>query len=113
MIIHRQPNSPAMTKALLMNCTVNPVMRFSQSACAVMSGQVGVEKKPFVERVAEIARQRGHKVAVCHVGEMMYAEAPDVVKGRILDLPRSRLDLLRRSVFKDILRIKVIEVASP
>jgi hypothetical protein len=33
----------------------------------------------------------------------MYAEAPDVAPGRILDLPRQRLDSLRRSVFKDIL----------
>ena len=72
---------------------------------AVMTGQVGVEKKPFVERVAEIARGHGHEVVVCHVGDMMYQEAPDVVPGRILDLPRSRLDGLRRSVFKDILRL--------
>ncbi len=72
---------------------------------AVMSGQVGVEKKPFIERVAQIARDNGKDVAVCHVGDMMYKEAPDVVKGRILDLPRPRLDALRRSVFKDILRI--------
>ena len=69
----------------------------------VVTGQVGVEKKPFLEHVAAIARRRGHDVAVCHVGDMMYAEAPDIVAGRILDLPRQRLDALRRSVFKDIL----------
>ncbi len=34
---------------------------------------------------------------------MMYAEAPDVGSGRILDLPLSRLQSLRRSVFKDVL----------
>jgi len=72
---------------------------------AVITGQVGVDKKPFIERIAQIARQRGKDVLVCHVGDMMYAEAPDVAPGRILDLPRSRLDLLRRSVFKDILRL--------
>jgi adenylate kinase len=71
----------------------------------VVTGQVGVEKKPFLERVAQIARQRGKDVTVCHVGDMMYAEAPDVVPGRILDLPRPRLDSLRRSVFKDIIRL--------
>ncbi len=70
----------------------------------VVTGQVGVEKKPFLERVASIARERGKQVTVCHVGDMMYQEAPDVVPGRILDLPRPRLDALRRSVFKDILR---------
>jgi len=72
---------------------------------AVMTGQVGVDKKPFIERVARIAREAGNSIAVCHVGDMMYAEAPDIVPGRILDLPRNRLDGLRRSVFKDILRI--------
>ncbi len=69
----------------------------------VVTGQVGVDKKPFLDEVARIARQKGHEVTVCHVGEMMYAEAPDVVRGRILDLPRSRLNTLRRAVFKDIL----------
>ena len=69
----------------------------------VVTGQVGVDKKPFLERVAAIARGKRHQVAVCHVGDMMYAEAPDVVPGRILDLPRQRLDALRRSAFKDIL----------
>jgi len=72
---------------------------------AVITGQVGVDKKPLIERVAAVARGRGHKVSVCHVGDMMYAEAPDVSPGKILDLPRKRLDGLRRSVFKDILRI--------
>ncbi len=33
----------------------------------------------------------------------MYAEARDVARGRILDLPLGRLHALRRSVFKDIL----------
>jgi hypothetical protein len=32
----------------------------------------------------------------------MYAEAPDVTPGKILDIPLKRLHLLRRSVFKDI-----------
>ena len=69
----------------------------------VVTGQVGVDKKPFLDRVAAIAREKGRQVKVCHVGDMMYAEAPDVVPGRILDLPRQRLDSLRRSAFKDIL----------
>jgi adenylate kinase len=33
----------------------------------------------------------------------MYAEAPDVRPGRILDLPLSRLNSLRRAAFKDII----------
>lgn len=69
----------------------------------VITGQVGLDKKQFVERVADLARRRGKSVATAHVGDRMYAEAPDVAPGRILDLPRQRLDSLRRSVFKDIL----------
>lgn len=69
----------------------------------VVTGQVGLDKKKFVERVADLARRRGKSITTAHVGDRMYAEAPDVAPGRILDLPRQRLDSLRRSVFKDIL----------
>ena len=51
---------------------------------AVVTGQVGVDKKPFHRKVVSLAEQRGHHVTLCNVGDMMYAEAPDVVPGRIL-----------------------------
>jgi adenylate kinase len=69
----------------------------------VVTGQVGVDKKPFLDKVAERAATRGQPVKIYHVGDMMYKEAPDVRPGRILDLPLARLHALRRSVFKDIL----------
>ncbi|NLX12422.1 MAG: AAA family ATPase [Phycisphaerales bacterium] len=84
--------------------TLFPNSRRHAGVRAVITGQVGVDKKPFLARVAAIAQSKGHPTTVCHVGDMMYAEAPDVAPGRILDLPRPRLDSLRRSVFKDILR---------
>jgi hypothetical protein len=34
---------------------------------------------------------------------MMYAEAPDIAPGKILDIPLKRLHSLRRSIFKDII----------
>ncbi len=68
----------------------------------VVTGQVGLDKKPFLDRVASIARSQGHNATVFNIGQMMYAEAPDVGKGKILDLPLSRLTSLRRSVFKDV-----------
>jgi len=71
----------------------------------VVTGQVGLHKKPVINNVAEHAKQQGLDVSVFHVGERMYTEAPDVAKGRILDLPKQRLDALRRSVFKDIIRL--------
>jgi adenylate kinase len=72
---------------------------------AFITGQVGVDKGPYLEAVKAEALRNGLDVEVCHVGKMMYAEAPDVPAGRILNLPIMRLNALRRSVFKEILRI--------
>src|SRR6266550_6395969 len=71
---------------------------------AIVTGQVGVDKGPYLEAVQKAARNPGHDLVVCHVGKMMYAEAPDVPAGRILNLPISRLNTLRRAVFKEILK---------
>jgi adenylate kinase len=71
----------------------------------VVTGQVGLDKKPFLARVVEMARAEGFDPAVANIGTMMYREAPDVAGGRILDLPLSRLNGLRRSVFKDVLAL--------
>jgi adenylate kinase len=71
----------------------------------VLTGQVGLDKKQFVDRVVELARQRGREIVPFHVGDRMYAEAPDVASGRILDLPKPRLNSLRRSVFKDLIAL--------
>ena len=72
---------------------------------AFVTGQVGVDKGPYLEALKAEAIRKGLDVEVCHVGKMMYAEAPDVPPGRILNLPITRLNALRRSVFKEILRI--------
>jgi adenylate kinase len=72
---------------------------------AIVTGQVGVDKRPFLEALQAEAARRGHDLHVCHVGSMMYAEAPDVPAGRILNLPINRLNALRRSVFREILRL--------
>jgi adenylate kinase len=71
---------------------------------AIITGQVGVDKGPYLEAVKQLATKQGYDVAVFHVGRMMYQEAPDVPPGRILNLPISRLNTLRRAVFKEILR---------
>ena len=69
----------------------------------VVTGQVGVDKRPYLEHLRERAAARNQTLKLYHLGEMMYAEAPDVVRGRILDLPLGRLHTLRRAVFKQIL----------
>src|SRR5688500_3516030 len=70
----------------------------------IFTGQVGVDKGPYIEHLEKLARDAGHELKVFHVGRMMYEEAPDVPPGRILNLPISRLNTLRRAVFKEILR---------
>lgn len=70
-----------------------------------MTGQVGLDKRQLLQRVVQLAQANGQELVLCNVGQMMYAEAPDVVPGRILDLPLGRLNSLRRAVFKDILHI--------
>ena len=70
----------------------------------VVTGQVGLDKQQFLNSVRHCAAAMGNPLQVCNVGRMMYAEAPDVAPGKILDMPLSRLNSLRRSVFKDVLR---------
>jgi len=69
----------------------------------VVTGMVGLDKKSYLEEVCRSALRKGKEVLLCNVGDMMYAEAPDIPPGKILDIPMKRLSSLRRSVFKDIL----------
>jgi len=69
----------------------------------VVTGMVGVDKKSYLEKVCRLAERRGKDVVLCNVGDMMYAEAPDIAAGKILDISMKRLSSLRRSVFKDII----------
>ncbi|MGC8624044.1 MAG: ATP-binding protein [Phycisphaerae bacterium] len=69
----------------------------------LLTGQVGLDRKAYLDQVEAIARSHGEPLKVFHVGDMMYREAGDVKPGLILDLPLSRLTGLRRAVFRDIL----------
>jgi adenylate kinase len=69
----------------------------------VVTGMVGLNKKSYLEEVCRFAHRNGREVVLCSVGDMMYAEAPDVPPGKILDISLKRLASLRRSVFKDII----------
>ena len=69
---------------------------------AVVTGQIGMDKKKYLDAAARLSGQRGRPIEMFHVGDMMYAEGRDIRPGRILDLPLSRLTALRRAAFKDI-----------
>ena len=69
----------------------------------VVTGTVGINKKQYLQKVRSIAKAAGHDFTLCNIGDLMYAESPDITPGRILDIPLKRLHLLRRSVLKDII----------
>lgn len=71
---------------------------------AIVTGQVGMDKKNYLQKVVELAGSRGHDLSLYNLGDRMYAEANDVKPGRILDLPISRLKALRRAAMKDVNR---------
>jgi adenylate kinase len=72
---------------------------------AVVTGQIGMDKKQYLNAVARFAGERGRNIELFHVGDMMYSEGRDIHPGRILDLPLSRLTALRRAAFKDIIAL--------
>lgn len=69
----------------------------------VVTGQIGMDKKQYLQASCEFAGQQGENITLYNVGDMMYAEGRDIRPGRILDLPWSRLNSLRRAAFKDII----------
>jgi len=70
---------------------------------AIVTGQIGMDKKPYLDAATRFAGQQGEALGLYHVGDLMYKEAPDIRPGKILDLPISRLNSLRRAAFKDII----------
>jgi adenylate kinase len=72
---------------------------------AIVTGQIGMDKKPYLKAVCDLAGQTGEQggCALYNIGDIMYAEGKDVRPGRILDLPISRLNSLRRAAFKDVI----------
>ena len=80
-------------------------MRSPRSIYApIVTGQVGVDKGPYLEAVQQLANKNGIDLKVCHVGKMMYEEAPDVPAGPHPESADLRLNTLRRAVFKEILK---------
>jgi len=70
---------------------------------AIVTGQIGLDKKQYINSAAALAGHQGEQIDVYHVGDIMYKEGPDVRPGKILDLPLSRLNSLRRAAFKDVI----------
>ena len=54
---------------------------------AIVTGQIGVDKKPYLSGAARLSGERGENIDLFHVGDMMYEEARDVRPGRIARAP--------------------------
>ena len=52
---------------------------------AIVTGQIGVDKKAYLSGAANLAGERGEGIDLFNVGDMMYEEASDVRPGRIND----------------------------
>lgn len=70
---------------------------------AIVTGQIGMDKKQYLSGAVDFAGSQGEALELYNIGDMMYAEGKDVRPGRILDLPISRLNSLRRAAFKDVI----------
>jgi hypothetical protein len=62
-----------------------------------------MDKKQYLESVRDFAGSQNLHLPLYHIGDLMYAEGRDVRAGKILDLPISRLNSLRRAAFKDVI----------
>lgn len=69
---------------------------------ALVFGQIGLRKKVFLPQVEGLAQSKGKTLKVFHVGVMMYACDPSIVRGRILQKKIMELDNIRARVFDDI-----------
>ncbi len=63
---------------------------------AIVTGQIGMDKKQYLTAARDFAGGQGESLELYNIGDLMYAEARDIRAGRILDLPISRLNSLRR-----------------
>jgi len=73
----------------------------------IVTGQSGINKKDYVNKVLESCKDK--KIEMFDFGEAMYEEArksgAKIQPGKILSLSLLRLNMIRRSVFKDLIRI--------
>lgn len=71
----------------------------------LVTGQVGLNKRQYLEAAAEQVRQRGGSIQVVTVGQRMIENYHGEISDQtILNLPRATLDTLRRCTWREILR---------
>jgi len=65
-------------------------------------GPSGVNKKKYLEPIVRKAGRNDIDLKLFNVGDLMYQKRPDIKQGKILDLPFSELNELRRTVLEQI-----------
>jgi adenylate kinase len=70
----------------------------------------GSGKEKYISSVKKITENKGKKLNVVNVGDLMYKKSEElgvpIPKGQILDISERHLNLLRATVFEEIIRIK-------
>ena len=73
----------------------------------IVTGQSGINKKDYIDNLVKTCGNK--KIKIFDFGEAMYKEAEKsgakIELGKILSLPLLRLNMIRRSVFKDLIRM--------
>lgn len=77
-----------------------------KSIKVIATGQSGIDKKGYIDAVLRSSEDK--TIKIFDFGEAMYTEAENsdakIKPGKILSLPLLRLKMIRRSVFKDLIR---------
>lgn len=69
----------------------------------LFTGQPGLNKKPYIEKIVKACTQHNKKVKIFHIGELIYKKESSVLPGRILNLPRKQQFLLTENIYQYIL----------
>jgi adenylate kinase len=76
----------------------------------ICTGISGSGKEEYISSVKKIAESKGKLLNVVNVGDLMYKKSEElgapIPKGNILEISERHLDLLRATVFEEIIRIK-------
>lgn len=78
-------------------------MDFGKKMKVLFTGQPGLNKGPYVEKIAEVCKKNKKQVEVFHTGELIYGKGLSISRGRVLSLPRREQFLLAERIYQDII----------
>jgi len=70
----------------------------------ICSGQSGLNKQGYLEKVIQFCEAKGKKVNLYNIGDLMYGLDKKIPKGKILNLPYHELDKLCNLSYEEVLK---------